>query len=1049
MNRFTFACAALALSSLPACSCDSPPPTDGGPPDAAPRHALDTVPETMRMSLPCLGGEAIVIRTEMDVPHVYASNLHDAYCVQGFIAATDRFFEMDMASRLGQGELSVLFGEAGLDADIAQRQHGVTYLVDRMVEGLTDEERDHFEVYAAGVNAYLAQVRAGDADPPSELATAAIYLGARRPADLMNDWDLRDAVSIFGVFLVQTGFETGDVGRARARTPEALDALFPGFPDRDLRMAGVRREIMERVATPRDTSSAAGWGLETGETTHALDAESPSAGRRSRRGRRGALDTPFEVLDRLERRLDQVIARSHRTPAAGYGSNIWAVSGEATGDGHTLLASDGHLQLTVPALFWQIGIDTVFLGESPDQGRSLIGLSIPGTPGLAVGTNGHVAWSQTAYFADVTDWYDEQIVLGGDGLPSASRFRGEDRPLVRVEESIEIRDVPVLMSEGRTETIARFTTFDGRWLTSIEGTPVPADADPRPAAAVNMMGDWIVPGDTDGDGIVSAVSFDYGPFDGGSLGRLFEQFARTRTVEEFRQAMRYAIGYGGSMVASDDQGDIVYTAYHAVPCRDWLPRDPVTNRWIEGADPRELLDGTLYGGWSTPLTPEGRVDEAAAATAPNGCVVPFDQWPQALSPARGYVHHANNDPGNITTDDDLFDDPYYIGGPWIEGYRGARIEERLGELIAGGDATLEAMQELQADNHSNVGAEWAPILLAEIAHAREIAEGPAPAAGTSEARIAAMFTAEESAIADVEARLLAWQAAGFPTPSGVETFYSTPAPGDRESAVATMIFNTWFPYFLRDVLNDERISARLSPAVTGSTFLMQTITLLIDGRGPGNPGMLGSYDPAREESVFFDDVRTTDVVETSHEMAMITLRAALEHLRSAPTSPGIGGFGSSDPDDWLWGLRHGVTFESLLGDVVGDDPMFSFIVDPFEIVPMRIPLDDGIAEGDPRHGLPFFPRGGDLFVVDAANPDTFGASYVYQDGPVFRMVIRLGPDGVRGENILPQGQSGLTSSPHFDDQVRLWLGNETIPMRYTVAEVVEGATGRETFLPPS
>ncbi|MFP4599172.1 MAG: penicillin acylase family protein [Persicimonas sp.] len=48
---------------------------------------------------------------------------------------------------------------------------------------------------------------------------------------------------------------------------------------------------------------------------------------------------------------------------------------------------------------------------------------------------------------------------------------------------------------------------------------------------------------------------------------------------------------------------------------------------------------------------------------------------------------------------------------------------------------------------------------------------------------------------------------------------------------------------------------------------------------------------------------------------------------------------------------------------------------------------------------------------------------------------------------MPGGQSALTDSPHFDDQAALWLGNDTLPMRFSVEQVVEGATGREVLAP--
>src|SRR5690606_37362456 len=234
--------------------------------------------------------------------------------------------------------------------------------------------------------------------------------------------------------------------------------------------------------------------------------------------------------------------------------------GSATTDGSSLLAGDGHLQLSVPSLFWQFGLDTALMGGEPG-GVRLIGATIPGLPAMGVGTNGRIAWTQTAYFADVTDWYEETIVLDDDGLPRASIFRGEERPLSRTDESFVIADVPFLESVGRTETIARWTTFDGRWITSIEGRPTTAD---EPLAEgesrVNMMGDWIVPSDVDGDGRISAISFYYGPFDGGTLLRAFRLFTLGDTVEDFRQAMRHFIGYGGRMTASDADGSVVYSA---------------------------------------------------------------------------------------------------------------------------------------------------------------------------------------------------------------------------------------------------------------------------------------------------------------------------------------------------------------------------------------------------------------------------------------------------------------------------------------------------------
>lgn len=1068
VSRWLWASVVVALTSFTVLGCDTNSDPDAGPPDAGipdpePPMEFAAVEESARFTIPELTGHAHVVRTEHDIPHIYAENRFDAMRVLGFVMAKDRFFQMDLTARLSLGTLSELLGDAALGSDIENRQTGATHMAQIFLEAMNEQEAAEADAFAQGVNAYIEAVRQRTLPAPAELDLAFGLLGARGPWELMHPWDRATVAATGATILYATSYETGDVGRSRSF--DRIGTAFEGMPDRALRTAGLMTDIVERYAPPRDSSSAAGWGLETtstmslpwAQTSPRIDPEAARAIESVDRVRLPGRTRPtFEAphvergaLDRLVAGLERVDARLHPNGHEGWGSNSWAVMGSATTDGRALLAGDGHLQLSVPALFWQYGLDTELMGDGTDPLR-LRGSTIAALPMMGTGTNGRVAWTQTAYFADVTDWYAEELVLDADGMPSASRFGGADRPLVRVDEIFDIADVPALDSVGRVETLPRFTTFDGRYIASIEGRTVTVDEPLGPGETrLNVMGSWIVPEDTDGDGVVSAVSFYYGPFDGGSLLRPFGRFAEADTVEDYRQAMRHFIGYGGSMMAADSAGSVLYSAYHAVPCRDYLPRDPGTNRWVPGADPRRLLDGTLYGAWDIPLDAEGRVDEAAVAVGgPTACAVPFDDWPQAINPAQQYVHHANNDPGNIATDNDIFDDPHYIGGPWIEGYRAARIEQQLTESIAAGRADIADMARLQGDAHSNLGEEWVPILLEVISAARDAAAGtPAPPpAGSAEERMATSFTANQARYEEVETRMIDWRDAGYSALSGVDTFYHSSTAEERDHAVATMLFNAWFPRFISGVLGDEGIDSRWSPAVTGGTYTMQTILLLTQGRGAGNPDALGSWNPATEESVFFDDV-TTPEVESSQEIGLRSLDGALVFLESAPTAPGEGGFGSTDMNEWLWGLRHQVRFESLLADFLGDDPSLSILVDMFTIGTARLPLAPDIAAGDPREGIAWFPRPGDQFGVDAANPGFSGTRFTHGSGPVFRLVISLGPDGVSGQNILPGGQSGIPRSDFFSDQAELWLANETTPLRFTPAEVAAGAVSRERYAP--
>jgi acyl-homoserine lactone acylase PvdQ len=220
----------------------------------------------------------------------------------------------------------------------------------------------------------------------------------------------------------------------------------------------------------------------------------------------------------------------------------------------------------------------------------------------------------------------------------------------------------------------------------------------------------------------------------------------------------------------------------------------------------------------------------------------------------------------------------------------------------------------------------------------------------------------------------------------------------------------------------------------------------LDGRGPGNPDQLASWNEATGESAFFD-VLSTPEVERADEIILSALARALDFLESAPVSAGQGGFGTTEMARWTWGLRHQVRFESLLADFLGDTE-FSSILDAFSITTSVLPLSvDPLMPGDPRGELKWFPRPGDQYSVDAASPGFGGTSFTHGSGPVMRMVIALKDGRVSGQNIIPGGQSALRDDANYSDQARLWLANQTYPLRFHLEDVIAGATARESFSP--
>jgi penicillin amidase len=1008
---------------LAACKKDDP-----APPGDAPSPLLD-VPASATFDAPGADAEAWIVRTPYGVPYVYARTDADLARATGFVVATDRYFVMDMARRLARGRLSELLGQDALSTDLESRGMGMTKVADLVYAAVSADPllAARFDAYAEGVNLYVAEAKAGRLPVPSEIETLGPFLGAADdPSSLMTDFDRADLAAIAATLVYNLGFETTDVGRSAI--DDAVESAFVGAPAEDLRRAGARQLA---VAVEPTWPVASSPGFVGGSRRSAGSAEGGRAPRAERR-----------ALQRLAARAAKWEERLGHDRESGWGSNAWAVAGSHTADGRALLAGDGHLDLSIPSLFYSIGLDSTHLADPGDDGLRThqVGLVFPGFPTLAVGTNGRVAWGQTQLMGDITDWYAEELVLDGQGAPRATVFRGDERALQRFEESYEVASVPLLGSVARTEDWPRWETFDGRLIAEIEGTPG-SPGDTRPGRTLVAVGDaFVFPEDVDGDGVVTAFSVDHTAFDPSNLVAASDGFGHADDVAGFREATKKLVAYSQNLVAADADGHVVYTPYQAVPCRTYLPRDR-DGRPLPGADPTKLLDGTRYQGFTIPVLADGTVDESLGDD-PYRCVVPWAEMPVSQDPPEGFVMTANNDIGGLSLDGDLWNDAWYVGGPWLEGYRAKRLVELLGAEADAKTADVAAMSRIQGDHHSVIAEHWLDLLLADVAAASELAAGT-PTPGTTSARAAERYRENEVRLAEAVERLEGWRDRGLAAASGVDTFYDPIAGDDAEDSVATMIWNAWVGVYVQTALDDEGFPTIGYP--TGDTGRTRTITAMLEGRGPGNPRGLAHWDPTTRESVYFD-VRTTPEVEGSVEIAVLALVGALDVLSAANETPGYGGFGTDDMDQWRWGYRHLAKMESILSQFLSAEDGFGFLTEPFSVTPGRLPLAD-YGPGDPRAELPFFPRDGDHLNVDAGNPGFDRSDWTYGSGPVFRMVVALGPDGWSGVNVLPGGQSGIADDPHFDDQAELWLANEVFPMLTSPAEVAAAGTERIVLRP--
>lgn len=363
----------------------------------------------LRASLPSLDGQVrlaglagpvTVERDALGTPTVQAGSRLDAARALGFIHGQERFFQMDLLRRLAAGELAELLGPAVVETDRTMRLHRLRVVARLVVQGAPAAERALVSAYTDGVNAGLS----GLAAHPWE------YLLLRSTPAAWREEDTPLVLLAMFIELQETdGAQESTQGLVQELLPPALAAfLSPGGTQWD---------------APIDHSTVPIPPLPGPEI---IDLRTmPPAGASTRDAR-------------FERGEGDLIA----------GSNNWAVAGAHTSHGGALLADDMHLGLRVPHIWFRAVLRWPDPG-APGGTRQVVGVTLPGTPAVVVGSNSRVAWGFTNAQIDTGDLVELETQPGDDAtyltpngprrverLTEVLRVRGQaDQELV-VEETV-------------------------------------------------------------------------------------------------------------------------------------------------------------------------------------------------------------------------------------------------------------------------------------------------------------------------------------------------------------------------------------------------------------------------------------------------------------------------------------------------------------------------------------------------------------------------------------------------------------------------------------
>jgi penicillin G amidase len=769
--------------------------------------------------------KATVLRDTFGVPHVFAKSEHDAYFMVGYLHAQDRLFQMDSSRRQASGTLAELLGPSALEDDAALRTVGLRRAAVRSLGAISPQSRAVLEAYADGVNAWLA------ANPlPSEYAALEVTK-ANVPS-----WTALDSMAILKLLAFGLSFDLDDIDSTLRLIAYQTAGAALGFDGRKLFFEDVMRSEPFAHAPsifPGETSQPA---KKHGGPVWSTSSLRPDVGRAARKALENVEGLPMASADQ--------------------GSNLWVVSGKHSASGRPMVASDPHLSLPSPPVFYEVGVD---VNGRPDKRLTLYGVTFPGTPAVVHGTNGHVSWGSTVNPTDVTDVYQEQLTLAG-GVPVATTYQGNLEPTQIIPETFRANQP----GNGTTDDIV----------------VVPPSAGVPPATIV-------VPRRNNGPLIsvtgTTGLSVQFTGFSPTREVDFFRLLSRADTVAEAIDAQRYFDFGAQNWMYADDRGSIGYKTSAEIPLREDLQADTVA-----GLPPYFIRSGAGGNEWIPDPSPAE--DQASAYE-----ILPFAEMDGLVNPTRGWISNANQDPTGQTFDNDPLNELRpgggirYITPGHSDGNRNARVTKRLEETLAGGDVSFAEMQSIQADQRLNDAEVLTPYITAALQAAQTPGAPPALAALGADPKVQ-----------EAVARLAAWQ---FSTPTGIAEGYDasdpfgfrlSPTQAEIDASVATTIYSLWRGRALAAIVDGPLIARGLGNFLPGGEQAMTALRHLLETGGTGASGIVFFAGPV------------------GRDLAVLgALKSALDLAASPAFAPAFGG--STNLADYRWGKLHRIVFRHPLG----------------------------------------------------------------------------------------------------------------------------------------
>lgn len=344
-----------------------------------------------------------IIRDRWGINHIYAQSEHDLFFAQGYSAAQDRLFQLEIWRRQATGTVAELLGPGQVKRDIGTR----LFKFRPPAPGSIDRELNHYHPHGSlivrafvdGINAYIREALKTPETLPFEFKTLNTKPGFWTPDVVISRHqgllgNVRDELDNGRLVQLIGAQKLRDLSWFHPR-------LKPTEPDLTLHVNG--DELFQPI-------------LETYEAFR--------------------LPLKFTKNDSRPGATDEEVFNWFATEKQYVGSNNWVIAGNKSVSGYPMLANDPHRAQSTPSLRYWVHLNA--------PGWNVVGAGEPTLPGISIGHNDYGAWGLTIFETDNEDLY---VYETNPKNPNLYNYKGNWVPMKTLTETVPVKGGTAVKAE--------------------------------------------------------------------------------------------------------------------------------------------------------------------------------------------------------------------------------------------------------------------------------------------------------------------------------------------------------------------------------------------------------------------------------------------------------------------------------------------------------------------------------------------------------------------------------------------------------------------------